>query len=321
MRPALREPADPLHAAGARGRVRADSGRLDQGVRRARVGARRGRAALLPPRSRGARRVAAAERPRRAAGARPGAPGRSSTSSSAIGVATGLCRAGGLAWLLGRPGGQLARDRARTEEQLADNLAAPTSRSPTRITRRLEEIGRTAPVPVLASGSQSAARPAIADLALPRPISARNQVTLGGFSRLPLAFGGIIGEHGTRRTSSSEARMKCGIITIGALGLVLLRRRGRPAQRLEGAAKDAAGSLNGDQADAPSRARPRTSQTACAARRTAPSRDHDRRWRHSRRRPAGRSSAALLSSDGGLARARSSRHGDDGSLARSRARR
>ncbi len=39
------------------------------------------------------------------------------------------------------------------------------------------------------------------------------------------------------------------LITIGALGLVLLRRR-RPelAQRLEGAAKDAAGSLNGDQA-------------------------------------------------------------------------
>ena len=39
------------------------------------------------------------------------------------------------------------------------------------------------------------------------------------------------------------------LITVGALGLVLLRRR-RPdlAQRLEGAAKDAAGSLNGDQA-------------------------------------------------------------------------
>jgi hypothetical protein len=39
------------------------------------------------------------------------------------------------------------------------------------------------------------------------------------------------------------------LITIGALGLVLLRRR-RPdiAQRLEGAAKDAAGQLNGDQA-------------------------------------------------------------------------
>jgi uncharacterized protein YjbJ (UPF0337 family) len=39
-----------------------------------------------------------------------------------------------------------------------------------------------------------------------------------------------------------------GLITIGALGLVLLRRR-RPdlAQRLEGAAKDAAGQLNGDQ--------------------------------------------------------------------------
>jgi uncharacterized protein YjbJ (UPF0337 family) len=39
------------------------------------------------------------------------------------------------------------------------------------------------------------------------------------------------------------------LITLGAVGLVLLRRR-RPdlAQRLEGAAKDAAGSLNGDQA-------------------------------------------------------------------------
>jgi uncharacterized protein YjbJ (UPF0337 family) len=39
------------------------------------------------------------------------------------------------------------------------------------------------------------------------------------------------------------------LITIGALGLVLLRRR-RPelAQRLEGAAKEAAGQLNGDQA-------------------------------------------------------------------------
>jgi uncharacterized protein YjbJ (UPF0337 family) len=38
------------------------------------------------------------------------------------------------------------------------------------------------------------------------------------------------------------------LITLGALGLVLLRRR-RPelAQRLEGAAKDAAGQLNGDQ--------------------------------------------------------------------------
>ena len=37
------------------------------------------------------------------------------------------------------------------------------------------------------------------------------------------------------------------LITIGALGLVLLRKR-RPelAQRLEGAAKDAAGNLNGD---------------------------------------------------------------------------
>jgi uncharacterized protein YjbJ (UPF0337 family) len=39
------------------------------------------------------------------------------------------------------------------------------------------------------------------------------------------------------------------LITLGAVGLVLLRRR-RPelAQRLEGAAKDAAGQLNGDQA-------------------------------------------------------------------------
>ena len=39
------------------------------------------------------------------------------------------------------------------------------------------------------------------------------------------------------------------LITVGALGLVLLRRR-RPelAQRLEGAAKDAAGQLSGDQA-------------------------------------------------------------------------
>ncbi len=39
------------------------------------------------------------------------------------------------------------------------------------------------------------------------------------------------------------------LITIGALGLVLLRRR-RPdlTQRFEGAAKDAAGSLNGDSA-------------------------------------------------------------------------
>ena len=39
------------------------------------------------------------------------------------------------------------------------------------------------------------------------------------------------------------------LIFVGALGLFLLRRR-RPdiAQRIEGAAKDAAGSLNGDQA-------------------------------------------------------------------------
>jgi hypothetical protein len=39
------------------------------------------------------------------------------------------------------------------------------------------------------------------------------------------------------------------LIIIGALGLILLRRR-RPdiAQRLEGAAKDAAGQLNGDHA-------------------------------------------------------------------------
>jgi uncharacterized protein YjbJ (UPF0337 family) len=39
------------------------------------------------------------------------------------------------------------------------------------------------------------------------------------------------------------------LITVGALGLVLLRRR-RPdlAQRLEGAAKDAAGQLSGDPA-------------------------------------------------------------------------
>jgi hypothetical protein len=37
------------------------------------------------------------------------------------------------------------------------------------------------------------------------------------------------------------------LITVGALGIVLLRRR-RPdlAQRLEGAAKDAAGQLSGD---------------------------------------------------------------------------
>ena len=39
------------------------------------------------------------------------------------------------------------------------------------------------------------------------------------------------------------------LITVGALGIVLLRRR-RPdlTQRLEGAAKDAAGQLNGDHA-------------------------------------------------------------------------
>ncbi len=73
--PAVRQLADPLHAAGARRRVRAAAGCDRPGSRRPRLESARRRPAFrqVPPRPRGPRGSAAGARMARAAGARPGA--------------------------------------------------------------------------------------------------------------------------------------------------------------------------------------------------------------------------------------------------------
>ena len=134
---ALRQPADLLLAAGARGRVRAGAGRARPGRRASSSGARSPAACCRASTAatQHARRAAPAHRLGRAAGARPGAALRHrrrrwSRSARATASRPPRSRSPGT---LGKPGVTSLVIGARTEEQLVDNLARgrPRARPPT----------------------------------------------------------------------------------------------------------------------------------------------------------------------------------------------
>ena len=126
--PALRQPADPLHARGARGRVRAGADLDRPGARHPGLEPDRRRPALgqVPPRQEGARKARASS---------PAGTSRRSATRSGSGdivdVLVEIAEARGvsaaqvaLAWLLGRPGVTSVIIGGRTEAQFKDNLAA-----------------------------------------------------------------------------------------------------------------------------------------------------------------------------------------------------
>ena len=145
--PALRQPADPLHAAGARGGIRAGADLARPGARHPCLEPDRGRTALgkIPPRQRGPGRLP----PFRAAigGSRRSTTRRSSSTSSTCSWTSRKahrCSAArvALAWLLARPGVTSVIIGGRTEEQFADNLASADLKLSAEEMARLEAVSR-----------------------------------------------------------------------------------------------------------------------------------------------------------------------------------
>ena len=125
-------PADLLLAAGPRRRVRARPDRRRPGRRHPRLEPARGRPAVrqVPARPAGPGGLTPAQRLERAAGARPRAALRRVDALVEIAEGHGVSAAQvALAWLLRRPGITSLIVGARTDEQLADNLAAAELRA------------------------------------------------------------------------------------------------------------------------------------------------------------------------------------------------
>ena len=143
---ALRHPADPLHAGGARGRIRAGADLDRPGARRSGLEPARRRPAVrqASPRPGDARGHAPARRldASRRSATRSGC-GTSSMCWSRSATARGVSAAQvALAWLLGRPGVTSLVIGGRNEAQFKDNLAAADLKLSDEERARLDAVSR-----------------------------------------------------------------------------------------------------------------------------------------------------------------------------------
>ena len=143
--PALRLPADPLHAAGARGRIRAacrsPSTRVSaswSGARSPAACSRASTAATARPRGGRHAGLEGAADPRRGHALRYHRRRSSPSPRTAVSPARQVA----LAWLLGRPGVTSVVIGGRTDAQFADNLAAADLKLTDEEVGRLEKVSR-----------------------------------------------------------------------------------------------------------------------------------------------------------------------------------